>query len=105
MRKIIPTYGSYKRKESQIRKHFLWFPKVINGEKRWLETSAYYQRVEAAHNNIQGLHYYWNNYCWVDEKKYNDKDKPTEEDNEYLSTWRKVRTSEETELFRKWHNE
>lgn len=50
----------------RIRIAFLWFPKKIGGEKRWLEISAWKQKQY--YNPYSPTNWYWKDKCWIDQE-------------------------------------
>ncbi len=71
MRINLKRAESIKENDKRVITKFLWFPKVINHELRWLERSFYVQEVIKA--DVSGSYEYgvyrlvWMNVSWVDE--------------------------------------
>ena len=54
--------------DTQIKEHFLFFPKKINNEWRWLEKAKYKQCYEEGWDD--GIYYAdWIDKEWIDEAK------------------------------------
>ncbi|AKQ08462.1 hypothetical protein PQE66_gp147 [Bacillus phage PBC2] len=61
-----PRYVGQKR----TTKEFLWFPRKINHEWRWLETASIVQEVDYWYTNQFGeKKLYWKDLKWVDDEK------------------------------------
>lgn len=60
---------NHKRFEKRIVKRFLWLPKCIEGECRWLEVGEWVQRwVAKTDETWGGTICLWEDYCWVDKR-------------------------------------
>lgn len=57
----------YQEGDQRIRKKFLWFPKTLKGQTRWLETARILQRREIAVDMIGGPCPEWVDTNWWDE--------------------------------------
>ena len=81
----LATKELYEAKRKRIKTRFLWFPKKINREIRWLEKTAWVQEIDC---NVKfydwGLtkvtKYYWRDVEWLDKNGIESDDEDWLED-------------------------
>ena len=66
--KFKPAAPWPKRRTKRTVTRFLWLPKWINDEMRWLETATWEEEVAYWVNGITGerMHWSWDATAWVD---------------------------------------